>query len=119
MDEMSNKKPDKVDEEMIHQLLSENPPPTAPDWFEARLMARIRTEIPGGQSVNWLSRFHLVRVLAVGAVAALVAIAVIQWEWDGTIASGDNKLSQKQLNEALDALVSYQEESDQWTYEIF
>lgn len=117
MNGKSQNKPESVDEAMLDRLLSENPPPAAPDWFEARLMARIRAEVPAPSQRSWLRQFNFTRVLAFGALAGAILLAVTQW--NGQPSGSEPELSQKMLNEALDALVSYQQESDQWSYEIF
>jgi hypothetical protein len=117
MDDMSHKKPERIDDDMLDRLLSESPPPEAPDWFEARLMARIRTEASPRSANRWLEWMTLTRVLGAGGVAVVLLLAV--FTWDGGSGVTGEELSQAELNEALDALVSYQEESDQWSYDMF
>lgn len=103
-------------DEILDRILEAHPPPPAPDWFEARLMARIRSEKEEREStrIQWLA---LIRVAAVGVVAVFLLLAV--FDYSGTISPGGTEVSQAELHEALDALASYQQEAEQWSYDLF
>jgi hypothetical protein len=100
----------------LDELMGRFPPPPAPPWFEQRLMARLRAEREAGPGTGWVGWLRPVwKPLIPLAGAVLVAAGL----WLGPAQRADEaRLSQDELNRALDAFVAYAEQDQSWNVDF-
>ncbi|MEO0453031.1 MAG: hypothetical protein AAFY98_02695 [Verrucomicrobiota bacterium] len=106
-------------DELLDQLLTEMPAPEAPDWFEARLMARLRREKEQSAPLFSFGLFAKPWILGLGATAVLALTLLLNQPQEGAVTVESAEISKEEINEALTAFASYQQEATQWSYELF
>lgn len=101
------------DEQELDRLLGELPSPDAPSWFKQRTLNRLREE-RGQQSgfSTWLARFSYPRLATLAAAAAVLLVAGLFFSGERDM--GTEVAAEVSLDSALDAFVSFTEESSEW-----
>lgn len=127
--EQSAQERHKSQEEALTLLLKQLPAPLAPDWFEAKTLARLRREREGEES--WWGKFNLSWRWALGGITVAVVLALSIFLLEPMLKSSDEvagSASKTELSDsaegdrllaALDAFASYSDEIKDWDQEPF
>jgi hypothetical protein len=114
-------------DQALDALLGKVKNPPAPDWFEARTLARLRRERECEAQRSWFSFGHVWRYLTLGVASALVAgllVFSMKDEKASSVEVSQPILSssvgeQEALFAALDAFDSYTQQAEEWNQEIY
>lgn len=114
--------------EQLDRLLASVPAPKAPEWFEARTLARLRRE----GKASMMERVQAALFSRSGVAAAFAAcmlvvlgLSVLQpHKNEGTQVANGVKgqvegLEGEKFDDALEAFVSYSQEVQQWDQDFF
>jgi hypothetical protein len=113
----------KLTDEQLDQLLGRAAPPPAPDWFEARVLARLRREREAG----FWGRLALsaVRLPRLGLAAAVLAVSLsgaflyLKTGPAHVRMAAASDYSEDQVYAALEAFVSFNQEGAEWSTDTF
>lgn len=112
-------------DEALDSLLKLAENPQAPDWFEARTLARLRREREEASSFSAFLNLFSGKALRSAGLLALLAVAcglgfqTLRKDSPGKESTAAVNVQDEQLFAAFDAFDSYARQANEWNQELF